>query len=91
MGVVQRLRDARQRREDDRMVVVSALLSWLGPSTATELRRYTGGRYTALASTLNRLTGCGAVEAEWIDGPYPRQRAYRLVRPIPSRRRNGLR
>ena len=68
----------RAMRRTDKAVVVTALLAYVGPLTFTRLQQYIGGSVSDLMTVLIRLEGCGRVESDWIDGPHPRQRLYRI-------------
>lgn len=76
--MIGRWRAARARRRDDKAVVVTAVLAYVGPLTVTRLRMYVGGSFGSLYSVLISLEGCGRIESEWQDptGPYPRRRIY---------------
>ncbi len=77
--MIRQWRQRRADRLDDKAVLVTALLAHVGPLTATGLQRYVRGSFVGLYRVLERLEGCGRVESDWIDGPYPRRRVYRLA------------
>lgn len=48
------------------------------PLSGYEIAMITRCRAWALYPALRALEESGAIESEWIEGPYPRRRAYRV-------------
>lgn len=68
----------RWTRQERKAVLVTALLDHLGPLTFSGLWRYIRGSSGSLYLVLERLEQSGRIEADWLAGPYPRRRLYRL-------------
>lgn len=79
-GVIRQWLAERRRREEAAVLAAIAMLrpSWAGGSPIALLARLSVARvYVVLA----RLEKSGRVTSGWADGPHPRRRVYRAVRP----------